>query len=106
MVFSFFANRRFVFSAAGGSVKRQAILFLLATAFSMYVLQTLVIYALSTLFPWTLAAAVTFGRWIGFRSDTAALLIRSNAAKLGATVASTIWNYSFYRWMVFNVTKQ
>lgn len=101
MLFSFVANRRFVFSAAGSSWRRQAALFFLGTAFSMYVLQNLVIVGLLRLFPAPTELAATLGRWLGVRPAVAMILIRSNAAKLGATVVSLVWNFSFYRWIVF-----
>jgi putative flippase GtrA len=103
MLFSFVANRRFVFSAARTSWKRQAVLFFLGTAISMYVLQNLVIVELLRVLPAPTAAAATLGRWLGIRPTLAATLIRSNAAKLGATVVSLVWNFSFYRWIVFAV---
>ncbi len=103
MAFSFFANRRFVF-AASGAWKRQAVLFFLGTAFSMYVVQNLSMLALLRYAPAPLDAAAGLARWLGLRSETARTLVRSNTAKLAATVISLTWNYCFYRWAVFTPT--
>jgi putative flippase GtrA len=100
MAFSFFANRRFVFSSAGGW-KKQAVLFLAGTAFSMYVLQNLVMFGVSRYFPALLESAVVVARWLGVRSDASTMLVRSNTAKLAATGVSMTWNFCFYRWAVF-----
>jgi len=100
MSFSFVANRRFVFSADGGW-RRQAVLFFSGTAFSMYVLQSLVIVALTRSFPAPLDAAMAVSRWLGLRSEAWTVLIRSNAAKMAATIVSTTWNFFFYRFLVF-----
>jgi putative flippase GtrA len=101
MAFSFLVNRRFVFSAVGASWKRQAALFFLGTAFSMYVLQNLAIVGFLCILPAPAEAAAAVGRWFDIRPSTAMTLIRSNAAKLGATAVSLVWNFSFYRWIVF-----
>jgi putative flippase GtrA len=101
MVFSFVANRRFVFANSGGSWKRQAVLFLAGTAFSMYVLQNLTILIVTFWIPAPLDLASSIGRAAGIDTDTGVLLVRSNAAKVIATGISLAWNFAFYRWIVF-----
>jgi putative flippase GtrA len=101
MAFSFFANRKYVF-AAGGPWRTQAVLFFLGTAFSMYVLQTVVILGVTRMLPAPLDAAESIGRVVGLRSSAWAVLIRSNTAKLCATVVSMTWNFCFYRFAVFH----
>jgi len=101
MALSFLMNRRFVFQATGGGWRRQATLFLLGTAFSMYVLQNGVIWFLVHAFPAPLDAAVAVGQSIGLSSPRWEILLRSDTAKLVATGASLTWNFCFYRWAVF-----
>jgi putative flippase GtrA len=100
MMLSFLMNRRFVFRATGGW-RRQATLFLLGTAFSMYVLQNAVIWFLVHVFPAPLDAVVAVGHGVGLSSPRWEILLRSDTAKLVATGASLTWNFCFYRWAVF-----
>lgn len=101
MMLSFVMNRRFVFRATDDGWKRQATLFLLGTAFSMYVLQNGAIWFLVHVFPAPLDASVAVGRGIGLASRRWEVLLRSDTAKLVATGASLTWNFYFYRWAVF-----
>ena len=83
--FSFFANKKFTFRSTTKKIYRQIILFIIATLFGLWVLQTIVI---SVAYPLLQSLEVT---------DEIALLI----AKLIATVVSLIWNYLLYSRVVF-----
>lgn len=84
-IFSFFANKTFTFKAKSGNAKREFISFVIVTLIGLWVLQPLIITAISRLL-----AATTL-------NDTTILLI----AKLLATIVSLIWNYVFYSRVVF-----
>lgn len=84
-IFSFFVNKSFTFKSKGGNVKKQFLLFMVITLFGLWVIQPIIIAAVTSLaapFAWN-SAAVLF------------------VAKLIATVASLIWNYLFYSRLVF-----
>lgn len=82
--FSFFANKKYTFKA-NGDTKRQIVSFILVNLFGLWVLQTIIIQAVSLLLtPANLSLEMT-------------LLI----AKLIATIATLIWNYFMYSRVVF-----
>ena len=84
-IFSFFANKTFTFKSKTGNAKREFILFIIVTLFGLWVLQPLVITAMSHLLT-------------PLRVKEGALLLMS---KLVATVVSLIWNYVMYSRFVF-----
>lgn len=84
-IFSFFANKTFTFKAKSGNARREFISFIIVTLFGLWVLQPLVITAVTQLLATTAL------------DDTAMLLI----AKLLATIVSLIWNYVLYSQVVF-----
>lgn len=84
-LFSFFANKTFTFKATSGDARREFVTFMVVTLFGLWVLQPLVIAAVSTLLDSSALAP-------------SAVLI---AAKLVATVVSLIWNYFMYSRFVF-----
>lgn len=84
-IFSFFANKTFTFKVKSGNARREFISFILVTLFGLWVLQPLVITAVTQLLATTAL------------DDTAILLI----AKLLATIVSLIWNYVLYSRVVF-----
>lgn len=81
-VFSFFANRTFTFKSTG-SAKKQFLPFLIVTLIGLWILQPLVILAITQL--------------LHSLDQAIALFI----AKLIATVVSLIWNYILYSRFVF-----
>lgn len=83
--FSFFANKKYTFKSIIGNVKREILLFVIVTLFGLWVIQTIVIYFASSL----LANSQL--------SNDLILLI----AKVVATIASLIWNYTLYSRVVF-----
>ena len=84
-VFSFFANKSFTFKSKGGNAKREFIAFMVVTLIGLWILQPLVIIAVS--------AAITPLQL----TEPIVLFI----AKLIATVVSLIWNYLLYSRFVF-----
>jgi putative flippase GtrA len=84
-IFSFFANKTFTFKSKTGNAKREFILFIIVTLFGLWVLQPLVITAMSYLLT-------------PLHVKEGALLLIS---KLVATVVSLIWNYIMYSRFVF-----
>lgn len=82
--FSFFANKTFTFRSKG-TTKRQLLLFIVITLFGLWVIQGVIIWAVSNI----LGAA-------GFEKNLALLI-----AKLFATIVTLIWNYSLYSRLVF-----
>ena len=85
LVFSFFANKSFTFKNKSSNAKKQFGLFLVVTLAGLWVLQTIIIWAVTTLLE-------------QYISNESALLF---IAKLIATVGSLIWNYLLYSRLVF-----
>ena len=85
LVFSFFANKSFTFKNKSANAKKQFGIFLLVTITGLWVIQPLIIWA------------VTSGLESYVTNDSALLFV----AKLIATVASLTWNYFFYSRLVF-----
>ena len=84
-VFSFFANKSFTFKSKGGNAKREFITFMVVTLIGLWILQPLVILAVS--------AAITPLQL----TEPIVLFI----AKLIATIVSLVWNYLLYSRFVF-----
>ena len=88
-VFSFFVNKSFTFKSKGGNVKKQFAIFLAVSIIALWVIQPIVILAVTALlspFSW---------------NESIVLFI----AKLIATVASLIWNFILYSKLVFKNKK-
>lgn len=88
-LFSFFANKKYTFKSTSKNLKRQFILFTIVTLFGLWVIQTIIIAAITPAF-------TNLGV-----NKPAALLI----SKLIATAASLIWNYTLYSKVVFKKPK-
>ena len=84
-LFSFFANKKYTFK----STSKQFILFTIVTLFGLWVIQTIIIAAITPVFT-----------NLGI-NKSAALLI----SKLIATAASLIWNYTLYSRVVLKKPK-
>jgi putative flippase GtrA len=89
-IFSFFVNKSFTFKSKGGNVKKQFALFIGITIIALWVIQPLLILAVTALLS-------PFG-W----NESLVLFI----AKLVATVGSLIWNYIFYSRLVFKKAEE
>lgn len=83
--FSFFANKKFTFKSTGANVKREIALFTIITLFGLWVIQSIIIEGMTAL----LAPLLP--------SRDLVLLI----AKIVATIASLVWNYTLYSRVVF-----
>ena len=88
-LFSFFANKKYTFKSTSKNLKRQFLLFTIVTLFGLWVIQTIIIAAITPVFT-----------NLGINKP-AALLI----SKLIATAASLIWNYTLYSRVVFKKPK-
>ena len=88
-LFSFFANKKYTFKSTSKNLKRQFLLFTVVTLFGLWVIQTIIITAITPVF-------TNLGV-----NRPAALLI----SKLIATAASLIWNYTLYSRVVFKKPK-
>ena len=88
-LFSFFANKKYTFKSTSKNLKRQFLLFTAVTLFGLWVIQTIIITAITPVF-------TNLGV-----NKPAALLI----SKLIATAASLIWNYTLYSRVVFKKPK-
>ncbi len=88
-LFSFFANKKYTFKSTSKNLKRQFLLFTTVTLFGLWVIQTIIITAITPVFT-----------NLGINKP-AALLI----SKLIATAASLIWNYTLYSRVVFKKPK-
>lgn len=88
-LFSFFANKKYTFKSTSKNLKRQFLLFTAVTLFGLWVIQTIIIAAITPAFT-NLSV-----------NKPAALLI----SKLIATIASLIWNYTLYSRVVFKKSK-
>lgn len=85
LIFSFFANKSFTFKNKSANAKKQFGIFLLVTITGLWVLQPLIIWAVTSILE-------------SYVSNEAALLF---FAKLIATLASLTWNYFLYSRLVF-----
>jgi putative flippase GtrA len=102
MIISFFANRNLVFNAKNtGSTSKQAVLFLVVTAFGLYVLQLGVLHFLTVVWLAPVHAAVTIVHGIGLASIFKDQFVINNTAKILGTLVSLIWNYFMYKRVVF-----
>lgn len=88
-LFSFFANKKYTFKSTSKNLKKQFLLFTIVTLFGLWVIQTIIITAITPVF-------TNLGV-----NKPAALLI----SKLIATAASLIWNYTLYSRVVFKKSK-
>lgn len=89
-IFSFFVNKSFTFKSKGGNLKKQFALFIGITIIALWVIQPLLILAVTAL--------LSPLSW----NESLVLFI----AKLVATVGSLIWNYIFYSRLVFKKAEQ
>ena len=88
-LFSFFANKKYTFKSTSKNLKRQFLLFTVVTLFGLWVIQTIIIAAITPVFT-----------NLGVNKPVDLLI-----SKLIATVASLIWNYTLYSKVVFKKPK-
>ncbi len=101
MVFSYLANRQLVFARSKSSrpLHHQLALFYLVSAFGVYVLQSLTIVLLTSVWQWPINVMLGVFHTFGISGSDAFLI--KNAAKAVATIVSLIWNYIMYKRVVF-----
>ncbi len=85
---SFVANKKYTFKTTGTDLKRELTLFIVVTLFGLWVLQSIVLWAI------TPALEDMLG------NHRYGLL----GAKLLATVVSMVWNYVLYTKLVFKIS--
>ena len=88
-LFSFFANKKYTFKSTSKNLKKQFLLFTIVTLFGLWVIQTIIIAAITPIFT-----------NLGANKATALLI-----SKLLATIVSLIWNYTLYSRVVFKNPK-
>ncbi len=102
MLFSFFANRNFVFKAhTHDSQFEQAARFFLVTAFGLYVIQSGIIYFFEHVWLWPVGVGVHLAQVLGVTRLVDDKFIVTNGVKAVATLASLTWNYLTYKRFVF-----
>jgi len=106
MVFSFFANRTFVFRANRSKADRaytyrQALRFFAFTAFGLYGIQSGIIYLFEHVWTTPVGVGVYVAQSLGLLELVDKKFIVTNGVKLVATAASLIWNYVMYKRFVF-----
>ncbi|MFE0024234.1 GtrA family protein [Amycolatopsis sp. NPDC059021] len=84
MTLSFTLNRSFTFRAKDGDVRRQAILFFAVTAFGLWVIQALVIMAVTKAFPG----------------------VHVLVPKAAGIAVGLVWNYVLYHQVVFRHSRR
>ncbi len=100
MTFSFVANRTFVFKSKDKKRLRQAIMFVLVSIVSAYVIQSGVIY----FFKYTWTGPLNVGYNIVHAVIGNAFsknFIINNGAKLAGVLVALVWNFLWYKRVVF-----
>lgn len=102
MVFSFLANRTFVFKSKQRHTLKQALLFVVLTAFGLYVLQTLIVFrSLTVVWPHSMDWAYSVVQFLQLDGIFSKQFVTINAAKALAVGCSMVWNYLAYKKVVF-----
>lgn len=101
VMFSFWANRTFVFRHRQGSRRQQAIKFIGGTLFGLYVIQTLVIYFTTEVWTGPIDLGQNILEAIGLGETFSYEFLLTNGSKVLATVFTLFWNYWFYKHHVF-----
>ncbi|HSX01275.1 MAG TPA: GtrA family protein, partial [Candidatus Saccharimonas sp.] len=101
MTFSFIANKRLVFRHESATQARHIALFLLVTAFGLYVLQNGAIVLLTEIWTQPLHLLIQACHTAGLNRFMTDTFIFNNGAKAAATAVSLTWNYILYRKVVF-----
>lgn len=104
MVFSFFANRHFVFkSGEKKDIGRQALEFFPITAFGLIVIQGVVIHFFENIWRYPVELGLALANWLHIIGTAGidAQFVETNGVKLVATAASLVWNYVMYKKVVF-----
>lgn len=102
MVFSFLANRSFVFKSKQRNTLKQALLFLVLTAFGLYVIQTLIVFrSLTVVWPHSMDWLYAIVQFVNLDGVFTKEFVTINGAKAFAIACSMVWNYLSYKKIVF-----
>ncbi len=101
MIFSFFANRYFVFKSHDQNRNRQLLVFFLVTAFAVWVIQPVMITLLTKYWLTPLNLGVKLADLLHITKFLSPDFLRKNGAKAAGVLVGLVWNYGFYRSVVF-----
>lgn len=101
MTWSFLANWFFVFLPEGSDWVARAGRFLLATAFSAFVLQNLVLYLTTYVWRWPSRFAVFLVDKFGLKHRLNDDMVARNTCKAMAVTLGLIWNFCWYKFFVY-----
>jgi putative flippase GtrA len=101
MAFSFTVNLVLVFQPDIFRVPERAIKFVLVTAFSLYVVQNVVIYITSKLWLGPVRMACAVAQRLDTTKKWSEEFIGKNTVKVLATIFSMIWNFFWYKYFVY-----
>lgn len=101
MCVSFVLNKNFVFRKGAQTDPREFFTFIGVTLLSIWGVQTLVIFLLTQQFPQPLFTIADAVHSAGLAQSFSIEFIVNNVTKIIATFASLIWNYLFYKYIVF-----
>ncbi|HAV62499.1 MAG TPA: hypothetical protein DCY13_09065 [Verrucomicrobiales bacterium] len=101
MAWSFLANWFLVFQPDGDAWLIRAWRFLVTTAFSAFVLQTVILHVTTNYWQWPANVALAFARrlWPGHEWNED--MISRNACKVLAVSGGLIWNFFWYKFFVY-----
>lgn len=105
MCLSFVLNKNFVFHENKRATAREFFTFIGVTLLSIWGVQTLVIFLLTQQFPEPLFTIADAVHNTGLTQSLSSTFISNNLAKIIATLASLVWNYVFYKYVVFAPSK-
>jgi putative flippase GtrA len=100
MAVSYVLNYHVVFRQKTANHAKRVLLFLLVTAFGLWILQNGVIYIFVHWFTWPASVAKSTFDLVGLHSFTKDFAIL-NTAKVFGTVVSLLWNFFMYKRLVF-----
>lgn len=101
MCLSFVLNKNFVFEKKSRAGVRDFFTFMGVTLLSIWGVQTLVIFLLTQQFPQPLFTIADAIHSTGLTQSLTIEFIVNNMTKIIATVASLVWNFLFYKHVVF-----
>ncbi len=98
MIFSFIANRQYVFKSTSEKLKRQIVVFSVGTLIGAFVFNygtyVLMLHILETIRPAVLVHTP-------FLTTTLFDILQVNLSLITGSVVALVWNYNFYRKVVF-----
>ena len=100
MGFSFLANFR-VFQPEIINASEQVLKFIVVTAFSLYIIQNIIIYVTSNLWLQPVQTVLALSRKHALSSSWNDDFISKNTVKFLATACSLVWNFLWYKYYVY-----